>query len=55
MSTPNESTTVPEAPIFDPFPETNTMPSGWDVSVLNLEPAPTSSSPAGEPPAGTSA
>jgi hypothetical protein len=40
MSTPNENTTVSEAPIFDPFPETNTMPSGWDLSGLASDPAP---------------
>ena len=55
MSTPNESTNVPEAPIFEPFPETNTMPSGWDVSGLNEEPTPATSSPVGDSPAGSSA
>jgi hypothetical protein len=40
MSTPNENPNVPEAPIFDPFPETNTMPSGWDLSGLASDPAP---------------
>jgi hypothetical protein len=42
MSTPNENTTVPEAPIFEPFPETNTMPSGWDLSSFNSDPTPVS-------------
>ena len=31
-TTPNENTTVPEAPIFEPFPKPQTMPSGWDLS-----------------------
>jgi len=34
MSTPNENPKVPEAPLFDPFPEPRTMPSGWDLSGL---------------------
>jgi hypothetical protein len=46
MSTPNEDTTVSEAPIFDPFPEPNTMPSGWDLSGLAPDPTPTSTAPA---------
>jgi len=41
-TTPDENTTASEAPIFDPFPETNTMPSGWDVSGLVPEPSPAS-------------
>lgn len=42
MSTPNENPNVSENPIFEPFPEPNTMPSGWDLSGLtpNPEPAP---------------
>jgi len=40
MSTSNENTNVPEAPIFEPFPEPNTMPSGWDLSGLVTEPEP---------------
>ena len=42
MSTPTENTNASDAPIFDPFPEPNTMPSGWDLSGLtpDLEPAP---------------
>lgn len=42
MSTPNEDPNVSETPIFDPFPEPNTMPSGWDLSGLtrDTEPAP---------------
>ena len=38
MSTPTENPNVPEAPIFDPFPEPNTMPSGWDLSGLTPDP-----------------
>ena len=40
MSTPNENTIVSETPIFDPFPEPNTMPSGWDLSGLAPDPTP---------------
>jgi hypothetical protein len=46
MSTRNENTTVAEAPIFDPFPEPNTMPSGWDLSGLTPDPAPATAVPA---------
>lgn len=31
-TTPNENTKDPETPLFDPFPEPKTMPSGWDLS-----------------------
>jgi hypothetical protein len=51
MSTLNENTNASETPIFEPFPETNTMPSGWDVSGLAIDPAPASTLPAGDPPA----
>jgi len=40
MSTPNENTNVPETQIFEPFPEPQTMPSGWDLSGLTPEPQP---------------
>ena len=40
MSTPDTPTTVPETPIFDPFPETNTLPAGWDLSGLTADPQP---------------
>lgn len=42
MSTPNEDPNISDTPIFDPFPEPNTMPSGWDLSGLtrDTEPAP---------------
>ena len=33
-TTPNEDKKVPETPIFDPFPEPVTMPTGWDLSGL---------------------
>jgi len=42
MSTPTENPNVSETPIFDPFPEPNTMPSGWDLSGLTPEPTPAS-------------
>ncbi len=50
MSTPNEDTTVAETPIFDPFPEPNTMPSGWDLSRLTPEPQPAPADPADDVP-----
>ncbi len=42
MSTPDEEQNVPEAPLFDPFPEPQTMPAGWDLSglVSDAGPAP---------------
>ncbi len=48
MSTSNENTSAPQAPIFDPFPEPQTMPSGWDLSRLVLEDGPTTADSAGE-------
>lgn len=50
MSTPNENPNVSETPIFDPFPETNTMPSGWDLSGFASDPAPVSAAPAEDTP-----
>jgi len=41
MSTPDEIQNVPEAPLFDPFPEPRTMPSGWDMSGLVPDSGPT--------------
>ena len=40
MSTSTKTPTVSEAPIFDPFPEPNTMPSGWDLSGFTSDPQP---------------
>jgi hypothetical protein len=40
MSTPNETSNTSETPIFHPFPEPSTMPSGWDLSGLMPDPAP---------------
>lgn len=42
MSTPNEPPNISESPIFDPFPEPSTMPSGWDLSGFtpDTQPAP---------------
>ena len=37
-TTPNEDTNVSETPIFEPFPEPQTMPSGWDLSELAPDP-----------------
>ncbi len=48
MSTPTEDPNVSEAPIFDPFPEPNTMPSGWDLSGLVSNPEPASASSASD-------
>ncbi len=48
MSTPNETTTESETPIFQPFPEPNTMPSGWDLSGLTPDPEPSPADAAGE-------
>jgi hypothetical protein len=48
MSTPNEDTNVSETPIFHPFPEPSTMPSGWDLSGLTPDPEPAPAAPAVE-------
>jgi hypothetical protein len=48
MSTPNEDTNVSETPIFEPFPEPNTMPSGWDLSGLTPDPLPASADQASD-------
>ncbi len=48
MSTPTENLNVSEAPIFEPFPEPNTMPSGWDLSGLISKPEPASDLSAGD-------
>jgi hypothetical protein len=50
MSTPNETPNVSETPIFDPFPEPNTMPSGWDLSGLTPDPEPASATPVDDTP-----
>jgi hypothetical protein len=50
MSTPNENPNDSETPIFHPFPEPSTMPSGWDLSGLVPDSAPASVSPADEDP-----
>ena len=41
-TTPNEDTNVSENPIFEPFPEPQTMPSGWDLSELTPDSQPAS-------------
>ena len=38
MSTPTENQNVPDNPNFEPFPETQTIPSGWDFSGLTTVP-----------------
>lgn len=40
MSTSTENPNVSETPIFDPFPEPGTLPSGWDLSSLTPNPRP---------------
>jgi hypothetical protein len=55
MSTPNEETNAVPEPIFDPFPEPQTIPSGWDLSGIAPDPMPGSSlRGATNPPTGTS-
>jgi hypothetical protein len=49
MSTPNEKTEPDKTPIFDPFPEPQTMPSGWDLSGLIPDTRPVSVSQADDP------
>ena len=50
MSTPSENPNVSETPIFDPFPEPNTMPSGWDLSGLTPAPQPAPVTPVEDTP-----
>jgi hypothetical protein len=33
-TTPEENTHVSDTPLFEPFPEPQTMPSGWDLSAF---------------------
>ncbi len=40
FTTPDDNKDAARTPIFDPFPEPVTMPSGWDLSGLNTEPEP---------------
>ena len=42
MSTQNEDQDFVQADWFDPFPQPNTIPSGWDVSGFFSEPQPAS-------------
>ena len=53
MTTPKEKIESVQVPIFDPFPEPNTMPSGWDLSGLILDTRLVSISPAEDPAATT--
>ena len=46
MTTPTEDTNVSENPIFEPFPEPQTMPSGWDLGTLVSNPQPAPATPA---------
>lgn len=48
MSTPNETSNVPDTPIFEPFPEPSGYPSGWDLSGLTPDPEPACSETAAE-------
>jgi hypothetical protein len=32
MNTPNEENNVVENPAYNPFPEPQTIPAGWDLS-----------------------
>jgi hypothetical protein len=40
MTTQNENQEVFESQCFDPFPEPQTIPSGWDISGLLSAPEP---------------
>ena len=42
MSTQNEDPDFVQTDWFDPFPQPNTIPSGWDVSGFFSEPQPAS-------------
>ena len=38
MNTPNEETNVVENSAYNPFPEPQTIPAGWDLSGMFSEP-----------------
>jgi hypothetical protein len=42
MNTPNEDRDLFQSDSFDPFPQPQTIPTGWDLSVLFPPPAPES-------------
>lgn len=48
MSTSNENTNTPEAPIFEPFPEPSGYPAGWDLSGIAREDEPATAAPASD-------
>lgn len=49
MKDPKEKIeTIERTPIIEPFPEPQTMPSGWDLSGLVADQLPKSTSPANQ-------
>jgi hypothetical protein len=50
MSTPTEKPNVSENPNFEPFPETQTIPSGWDLSGITPDPEPAPADPVEDSP-----
>jgi len=44
MSTSTEDANAVHEPLFDPFPEPKTIPSGWNLSALVSDPVPATAS-----------
>ena len=44
MSTPTEDPNAVHNPLFDPFPEPKTIPSGWNMSAIVPDPVPATAS-----------
>ena len=41
MNTPNETQDTVQTSAYNPFPEPQTIPAGWDTSVIYSTPLPT--------------
>ncbi|MBI5702927.1 MAG: hypothetical protein ACOYYF_10220 [Chloroflexota bacterium] len=48
MNTQNEHLDAVQSHCFDPFPEPQTIPSGWDVSAFNAATPSSEAEPSGE-------
>ena len=40
MNTQNENQDIVDSSVYNPFPEPQTIPAGWDISVLLSAPEP---------------
>lgn len=48
MNTQDENQDIAQNPAYNPFPEPQTIPAGWDTSVISA-PQPAASEPMDEP------